>query len=209
MDMKYMSVEDLAALTASNAPAPGGGSISAMAGAFGAALASMVANLTVGREKFAGVEAEMHDVIEKTGVIYREMLDDMQRDTSAFDLVMAAMKMPKNTDAEKQARSEKMQQGYKAAIDVPFTVAQKAASILPLVKIVIETGNKNAVTDGLVAGMMARTAVLGALYNVRINLASVKDADYVADMTRKCRELQDYAEQTERDIRALAPELND
>ena len=204
MDMKYMSVEDLAALTASNAPAPGGGSISAMAGAFGAALASMVANLTVGREKFAGVEAEMHDVIEKTGVIYREMLDDMQRDTSAFDLVMAAMKMPKNTDAEKQARSEKMQQGYKAAIDVPFTVAQKAASILPLVKIV-----KNAVTDGLVAGMMARTAVLGALYNVRINLASVKDADYVADMTRKCRELQDYAEQTEREIRALAPELND
>ena len=209
MDMKHMSVEDLAALTASNAPAPGGGSISAMAGAFGAALASMVANLTVGREKFAGVEAEMHDVIEKTGVIYREMLDDMQRDTSAFDLVMAAMKMPKNTDAEKQARSEKMQQGYKAAIDVPFTVAQKAASILPLVKIVIETGNKNAVTDGLVAGMMACTAVLGALYNVRINLASVKDADYVADMTRKCRELQDYAEQTEREIRALAPELND
>lgn len=208
MHMKYLTIEGFARLTASDAPAPGGGAISAMAGAFGAALVSMVANLTAGREKFADVDEEMRSVIKKMDALYEELLDDIQRDTSAFDLVMAAIQMPRDTDEAKRIRSEAMQNGYKAAIEIPLSVARKGITLFPLVKFVIEKGNKKAVTDALVAAMMARTAVLGALYNVRINLASVQDQTYVKDMICKCRELQNYAESQEREIRALVPELN-
>ena len=104
MEMKDMSVASLAALTASDAPAPGGGSISAMAGAFAAALAGMVASLTVGKKKYEAVWKEMEEVIARVQPIYEGLLDDMQRDTASFDAVMAAIAMPKSSEAEKAAQ---------------------------------------------------------------------------------------------------------
>ena len=207
MEMKDMSVASLAALTASDVPAPGGGSISAMAGAFAAALAGMVASLTVGRKKYEEAWKEMEEVIARVQPIYEGLLDDMQRDTASFDAVMAAMAMPKSTDGEKAVRREAMQRALKAAAEVPLQVAERAASVLPLAKLCVARGNGNAVTDGLVGAMLARTAVLGAIYNVRVNLLSIRDEAFTAKMRAKCAELEAYAEAEEAAIRALAPEI--
>ena len=207
MEMKNMSVASLAALTASDAPAPGGGSISAMAGAFAAALAGMVASLTVGKKKYEAVWKEMEEVIARVQPIYEGLLDDMQRDTASFDAVMAAMAMPKSSEAEKAARRESMQRALKAAAEVPMQVAERAASVLPLAKLCVGRGNGNAVTDGLVGAMLARTAILGAICNVRVNLLSIQDEAFTAKMRARCTELEAYAEAEEAAIRALAPEI--
>ena len=207
MEMKNMSVASLAALTASDAPAPGGGSISAMAGAFAAALAGMVASLTVGKKKYEAVWKEMEEVIARVQPIYEGLLDDMQRDTASFDAVMATMVMPKSSEAEKAVRRESMQRALKAAAEVPMQVAERAASVLPLAKLCVGRGNGNAVTDGLAGAMLARTAVLGAIYNVRVNLLSIQDEAFTASMRARCAELEAYAEAEEAAIRALAPEI--
>lgn len=207
MEMKNMTVADLAALTASDAPAPGGGSISAMAGAYGAGLVAMVANLTIGKKKYEEVWSQMQEVIRQAGQVRAELMDDMQKDTAAFDQVMAAMALPKGSDAEKAVRMERMQLAMKAAAEVPLAVAKKAAGILPLARLVVEKGNPNTVTDGLCGAMMCRTAVLGALYNVKVNLLSVKDAEYVEAMRAECHALQALVEAAEAEIRALATEL--
>lgn len=207
MEMKQMTVEELSKLTASNAPAPGGGSISALAGACGAALASMVANLTIGKKNFEGVQAEMERIVARAEQIRAELLDEMQRDTAAFDAVMAAMALPKSTDEEKAKRREAIQSAMKGAAEVPLGVAERAASILPLAKDAVQLGNRNAVTDGLVGAMMARTAVLGALFNVKVNLASISDEAYVAEMRERCDALRDFALRAEAEVLALAPEL--
>ena len=207
MEMKNMSVASLAALTASDAPAPGGGSISAMAGAFAAALAGMVASLTVGKKKYEAVCPEMEEVIARVKPIYEGLLDDMQRDTASFDAVMATMVMPKSSEAEKAVRRESMQRALKAAAEVPMQVAERAASVLPLAKLCVGRGNGNAVTDGLVGAMLARTAVLGAIYNVRVNLLSIQDEAFTASMRARCAELEAYVEAEEAAIRALAPEI--
>ena len=207
MEMKNITLASLAALTASDAPAPGGGSISAMAGAFAAALAGMVASLTVGKKKYEAEWPEMEEVIARVQPIYEGLLDDMQRDTASFDAVMAAMAMPKSSEAEKAARRESMQCALKAAAEVPMQVAERAASVLPLAKLCVGRGNGNAVTDGLVGAMLARTAVLGAIYNVRVNLLSIQDEAFTAKMQARCAELEAYAEAEEAAIRALAPEI--
>lgn len=207
MDMMHMSVAELAKITASDAPAPGGGSISAMAGAYGAALAEMVAGLTLGRKKYEGVQADMERVAREAGEIRRDLLECMQRDASSFDAVMAAMALPKSTDVEKAIRREAMQFALKAAAESPMFVAERAAQALNLAEIAVCSGNPNAVTDGLCGAMLARTAALGALYNVRVNLLSIQDEAYRAQMLERCRELKQTVLRREAEIIALAPEL--
>ena len=99
--------------------------------------------------------------------------------------------MPKDTDEEKAARREAMQNGLKAAAQVPLSVAETAYKIFPIAEAVVSRGNTNAVTDGLVAAMMARTAVIGALFNVKINLGSIKDEAFVADLSAKVKSLEE------------------
>jgi len=204
---KEMSVAELVTLTASAAPAPGGGAVSALAGALGSALAGMVASLTLNKKGFEDVQGEMAAIIEKAGQIQEELLDDMHRDAEAFDAYMIALAMPKGTEDEKTARSGAMQKALKAAAAVPFAVAERAAEIMPLTERVVRQGNKNAVTDGLVGAMLSRTAVRGALANVRINLKSIGDAAYVAEMRSRCAELDEKVAGEEEAILALVPEL--
>ena len=199
-DLKNLSVEEFAAVTASDAPAPGGGSVSALAGALGAALAEMVANLTVGKAKYAEVEDEMKELSAKGAEIRSELIAGIQKDTESFTLYMNALGMPKETDEEKAARREAMQNGLKEAAKVPLEVAETAAKILPIAEAVVKRGNTNAVTDGLVASMMARTAVIGALFNVKINLGSIKDEAFVADMAAKVKALEELAITSEQAI---------
>jgi len=199
-DLKNLSVEEFAVVTASDAPAPGGGSVSALAGALGAALAEMVANLTVGKAKYAEVEDEMKELSAKGAEIRSELIAGIQKDTESFTLYMNALGMPKDTDEQKAVRREAMQNGLKEAAKVPLEVAETAAKIFPIAEAVVKRGNTNAVTDGLVASMMARTAVIGALFNVKINLGSIKDEAFVADMAAKVKALEELAITSEQAI---------
>jgi formiminotetrahydrofolate cyclodeaminase len=126
--------------------------------------------------------------------------EQIDRDAEAFDRVMKAYKMPKSTEEEKAARSRAIQDSLKKAADVPMKVAEKALEAMEFARLAVEKGNKNAVTDGAVAAMMARTAVLAALYNVEINLASIKDEAYKKGMYHRIRELREKAETKEKQI---------
>lgn len=207
MELKEMSVAEMAAMTASNSPAPGGGSIAAMTGAFGAALSAMVASLTIGKKAYADVKDEMQEVIDKAEELRLELLDAIQKDSESFDAFIAALGMPKDTDEEKAARTAAMQKSLKEAAEVPYQTAVTAARVMPLAEIVVQKGNAKAVTDGLVSAMMARTAVRSALLNVRINLESINDAAYVADMQKKCQDLEGSVVKAESYILSLVPEL--
>lgn len=191
-------------ITASNEPVPGGGSVSALSASIAAALGEMVANLTVGRKKYAEVEAEMKEISEKLCECKNVFLEYIDKDANSFDGVMQAFGMPKETDEEKAARSAAIQAGMKDAAAVPLAVAKGTVEMMPLIKVAVEKGNSNAVTDAAVAGMQARTAVLGALYNVKINLGSIKDEDFVAKVNSEIAEIEKQAIAIEAEIIAIA-----
>lgn len=202
--MKNMTIEQFAMQTASNEPVPGGGSISALAGALAAALTEMVAGLTIGKKKYAGAEEEMKAAIGPMHDICQQLLVDIERDSQSFDLYMQALSLPKETEEEKAARTEAMQNGLKAAVAVPLSVAKASYEVLPYAELMVEKGNKTAVTDALVATMMARTAVLGALFNVKINLLSIKDQEFVQATSQEVGALEKKAIEHERKILAMA-----
>ena len=209
-ELKDLTIEEFAKVTASDAPAPGGGSVAAAAGSLAAALAEMVANLTIGKEKYAEAENEMRELAEKGQAIREKLIADIQRDSSSFNLYMAALRMPKDTEEEKAARREAMQRGLKEAAVVRLSVAETAAEIFPLAEAAVARGNANAVTDGLVSAMMARTAVLSALLNVKINLNSIKDEAFRADMEKQVKGLEKTASEYEAKIlksSELSPEI--
>ncbi len=199
-NLKDLTVDGFVQITSSEEPAPGGGSVSALAGALAAALAEMVARLTVGRERYAAAEEEMQQVLREAGAIKEELVAAIQKDSSSFEQYMAALALPKNTEAEKAARREAMQEGLKAAAQVPLGVARSAARILSLAQAAVARGNANAVTDALVAAMMARTAVLGALFNVKINLSSIRDEAFVQELSREAAALEQAALEGEQAI---------
>ncbi len=202
--MKNMTIQEFAMQTASNEPVPGGGSISALAGSLAAALTEMVAGLTIGKKKYADVEEEMKEAVEPMKAVCAQLLDDIKRDSESFDQYMQALTLPKETEEEKAARTEAMQNGLKAAVEVPLSVAKAACGILPYAETMVVKGNKTAVTDALVATMMARTAVLGAGFNVKINLESIKDQEYVDRIGKEVTELEKQAIEQEKKILAQA-----
>ena len=147
--MKNMTVQEFAMQTASNEPVPGGGSISALAGSLAAALTEMVAGLTIGKKKYAEVEEEMQKYLTDLPMhaICEHLLDDIKRDSESFDLYMQALTLPKETEEEKAARQEAMQNGLKAAVAVPLSVAKRAYEIMPYAEVMVTKGNKTAVTE--------------------------------------------------------------
>ena len=169
----------------SNDPVPGGGSVSALNGALAGALAAMVANLTIGRKKYAEVTDIMVELSSRFEKLSSRLIEDVDRDSDAYNRVFAAFKMPKETDEEKQARSEAIQRETKYAAQVPMEVARAVYEVLPMIDTVAQKGNSNAVTDACVSMMCARTAILGALLNVRINLTSIKDEEFVKAMSEE------------------------
>ena len=202
--MKNMTIQEFAMQTASNEPVPGGGSISALAGSLAAALTEMVAGLTIGKKKYADVEEEMKEAVEPMKAVCAQLLDDIKRDSESFDQYMQALTLPKETEEEKEARTEAMQNGLKAAVEVPLSVAKAACGILPYAETMVIKGNRTAVTDALVATMMARTAVLGAGFNVKINLESIKDQEYVDRIGKEVEDLEKQAIEQEKKILAQA-----
>ncbi|WP_432665459.1 cyclodeaminase/cyclohydrolase family protein [Wukongibacter baidiensis] len=186
--------------TASKAPVPGGGSIAAMSAATAAALTEMVANLTIGKKGYDEVQDEMAELASTLPNVRNEFIADIDRDAEAFNKVMDAFKMPKETDEEKAERRQAIQDGMKNAASVPLEVARNAFKIMDFAATVVEKGNKNAVTDGAVAAMMARTAVLSALFNVKINLSSIKDEEFVKTVSEEVTQLETKVQEVEKEI---------
>lgn len=162
----------------------------------------MVANLTIGKSGYEEVQEEMKKVIDKTEEYRTKFLDLMHRDASSFDEAMEAFRLPKETEEQKQYRSQKIQEGYQHATVVPFEVGKTAYELFDLAETVIEEGNQNAVTDGLIAVMQTRTALHSAFYNVKINLSQIKDSDFVESMRKEMIALEQQADRREEEIRA-------
>ena len=177
-----LTIKDFISKVISNDPVPGGGSVSALNGALAAALSAMVANLTVGRKKYVEVNDLMQELSARFEKLSQKLIEDVDRDSDAYNRVFAAFKLPKETDEEKQVRSEAIQQETKYAAQVPMEVARAVYEVLPQIDAIAQKGNSNAVTDACVSMMCARTAILGALLNVRINLSSIKDEAFVNAM---------------------------
>jgi len=185
-----LTVKDFLAQTASDAPVPGGGSISALCGATACALIEMVAGLTVGKKGYEEQTEKMTALMPEMVKARDELLEAIDKDADSFNEVMGCFKMPKATDEEKKARSAAIQEATKHAALVPLSVAEKTFAILDMAGEVILHGNKNALSDGAVAAMLCRTAVLGALYNVKINIASIKDEIFREELAAKVAKLE-------------------
>ena len=181
-------------------PVPGGGSIAALNGAIASALAAMVANLTIGKKGYEPHEELMRYISEVAMRQKDTFVADIDRDSEAYDGVFACFKMPKATDEEKAARSAAIQEATKHAALVPMQVARNAYELMPIIADVARLGNRNAVTDACVAMMSARSAVLGALMNVRINLGSLKDKEFVAKLKAEADELERLACAQEKEL---------
>jgi len=189
--------------TASSDPVPGGGSISALAAASAAGLVEMVANLTGGRKGFEATQTEMKEISGKAAAFREKLSGCIDRDSKTYNQVISSFKMPKNNEAQAKTRTRAIQAALKHAAEVPLRVASETLEVMSLAEIVLKKGNPNAVTDGLVAVMMARTAILGALYNVKINLKSITDTVYVSKLSAQVREMETMAMKKEKDLLAL------
>lgn len=194
------SVRDFLGELASRSPVPGGGSVAALSAGISSALTEMVANLTVGRKGFEEIEEEMRQITQEASKYREKFLKDIDKDAEAFNKVMDAFKLPKNTPEEIDKRKGVIQEEFKNAALVPLEVAKDAVKLMEFTSKVVEKGNKNAISDGAVAAMMARTAVLGALYNVKINLQSIKDEDFVSRISKQVHELESKAIEEEKKI---------
>ncbi len=154
-------------------PTPGGGSVAAHAGALGAALAQMVAGLTIGKKKYAAVESEMRDLSLRASALRRQLAELVQRDADSYETVRAAYAMPREPEDAAAARNAAIQQALIGASEVPLETARAAAAVAELAATVAERGNSNASTDGAVAALIAEAACKGAALNVRVNVASL------------------------------------
>jgi len=195
-----MNLKAFANETASESPAPGGGSISAYAGVLGISLGTMVANLSSHKRGWDDRWEEFSLWAEKGQAIKDELLHLVDEDTNAFNRIMEAFGLPKGSDAEKTARKQAISEASKYAMQVPYRVMQKAFESMEVMKAMAEKGNPNSVSDAGVGALCARTAVRGAFMNVRINGAGLDDKDFVDDLLQKGADLERKAEEMELEI---------
>ena len=170
-----MAVDRFVDEVSSESPAPGGGSVAALAGSLAAGLAAMVANLTVGKKGYDAAWAELSAMAERAQALKDRLLRAVDEDTEAFNAAMAAMRMPKGTPAEQAERDAALEAGYQQAARVPLDTAAACLEAIDLARLVAAKGNRNSASDAGVAALMARAGVEGAVLNVLINLGSVKD----------------------------------
>jgi len=202
--LKDLSLVDYLAKTASGDPVPGGGSSAALNAALAAALIEMVAQLTIGRKNFESVDAELQAVAEKASTLRHTLIADIDHDSDSYAQVLKAFQMPKGTEVEKTGRTRAVQDAFKQAALVPLGVARAAVSLMDLGRTVIFKGNPNAASDGAAGVLAARMAARAAVYNVRINLGSIKDEAFTTELRREADRLEAEAEAKEKEILSLA-----
>lgn len=195
-----MSLVDFADETASESPAPGGGSIAAYVGALGVSLATMVANLSSHKKGWDDRWEEFSVWAEKGQLLKNELIKLVDADTKAFNLIMQAFGLPKTSDEEKAIRQKAIQDATRFAIEIPFRVMEVAYGSMDVIKSMAAIGNPNSVSDAGVGALCARAAVLGAYMNVRINATSYEDGNYVADILKRGKEIENKTIALETDI---------
>jgi methenyltetrahydrofolate cyclohydrolase len=204
------SVREFADELASKSPAPGGGSVAALSASIASALSSMVFNLTIGKKIYNTYNEEDKNKVNisqnDSEIAKDEFLKLMNDDTEAFLKLMKTFKLPKATDEEKRNRSEKIQEGYKGALEVPFNVAEKAFDMYKYIYTAVELGNKNAISDAGVAALMLQAAIESAILNVKINLTSIKDKDYKDKISCKSEQFVNEGRKKRDEILALVNE---
>ena len=195
-----MSIEGFANETASESPAPGGGSVAAAMGAFGISLATMVANLSSHKAGWDERWEEFSDWAEKGQKIKDELLFLIDEDTRAFNKIMDAFSLPKGSDEEKAARTNAIQDATKYAIEIPFRVMKRAFESMDIIKAMAETGNPNSVTDAGVGALAARSAVIGAWLNVKINAGGLNDKEFLNSILLQGEEIVAKTQMLENEI---------
>ena len=192
--IKDTAIEPFLDQLASSAATPGGGSAAAIIGAMGAALVSMVCNLTIGKKKYAEVEGEMQDVLAKTEALRTRLTGMIQDDVKAFDAVMGAYGMPKETDADKAARDQAIQAALKLATDVPLACARAAREVIDLAAIASDKGNLNVISDAGVGVLAGYAALRSAALNVLTNARMITDKTFAEAKLKELNELLAGAE---------------
>ena len=195
-----MKLNAFADETASESPAPGGGSISAYAGVLGVSLATMVANLSASKKGWEDRWEEFSKWAEKGQAYKNHLLDLVDEDTRSFNAIMNGFALPKGTDEEKVIRKQAIQDATKYAIEVPLKVMEVSLASMEVMKAMVEIGNPNSITDAGVGALCARTAVLGAHMNVKINTGSYDDKTFVADILKKAAVIEEQAVKLESEI---------
>lgn len=201
-----MTLRSFADETASESPAPGGGSIAAYAGALGVSLATMVANLSSQKKGWESRWAEFSDWAERGQKLKDQLLRMVDLDTDSFNAIMSAFELPKSTDAEKAARKLAIQEATKQAIEVPFSVMQLAINSFEVIEQMLREGNPNSITDAAVGALCARTAVHAAFLNVKINCSGLDDKSFVQEVLSKGEQLCQFADNKEQTLLKLTHE---
>ena len=199
--LKFLDVVD------SNSPAPGGGSVSALASSLGASLARMVAHLSFGKKNYEAladdVKAKFVANFDELLKIKNELNDLIDRDSEAYNTVMAAYKLPKETDEEKAARSAEIQKSLKYAIQTPYVIVVLSGKAISLLGEILANGNQNAITDIGVGTMLLMVGLEGGILNVKVNLSSIKDTEYVEKITKEIYDIKATAEKEKERIMGI------
>jgi glutamate formiminotransferase/formiminotetrahydrofolate cyclodeaminase len=199
-DFSELSIRQFLSTLASSAPTPGGGTAAAIAGAMGAGLTEMVAALTLSREKFAPVHDAMRTIAEAARRAREEFLDLAREDSEAYDAVVAARRLARETEEERQVRARKIESANRMATEIPMRTARAAVRLLAALPELVEKGNPNAISDAGAAALMFSAAAEGALLNVGINLPGISEATFVGDMRREVAAIQAETQRLRSDI---------
>lgn len=192
-DLFDYSFRKILAVSASDAPTPGGGSVSALVGALGVAMAAMVGNLTMGKPKYAGVETEVRDITGRAYLIMAKLEKLVAADIAAFGKFMDAYRMPKSTGEEQARREEAIQKASKVATNVPMDIAKTLLEALVITEKISQIGNKMAISDAGVAAYVCEAALNAVLLNVDINIPMISDRDFVSKTIEEKAEIIDEA----------------
>ncbi len=198
-----LNLREFANELSSDSPAPGGGSSAALCGALAASLASMVANLTVGKKDYQDVQDKVKEIAVKAQAFKDEFLNAVDLDSQAFNNLMTAYRMKRNTDEQKLEREKAVEEALKQATLVPMSVLERSVETLELSKEVALHGNKNSISDAGVASLAAQAAAEGAYYNVRINLPNIQDEEFKSNTRKKADSLKKKSEKLSKGIKEI------
>ncbi|WP_434511869.1 cyclodeaminase/cyclohydrolase family protein [Desulfitobacterium sp. AusDCA] len=193
-DVWKWTTDEFLAQGASSAPTPGGGSIAAYVGALAASMVCMVANLTVGKEKYKDVESQVLEILEKAQCVMNDLKTGLSQDIAEFSNFMAVLKLPKDTEEQKIKRTEKLQEVLISATDTPLGIAQNCFTVIKLAQALAPIGNKGAISDVGVAAYLGESALKAAMLSADINLPQIKNEEYQARVKDERQRLFSAAE---------------
>ncbi|MEJ2056129.1 MAG: cyclodeaminase/cyclohydrolase family protein, partial [Calditrichaceae bacterium] len=190
-----LKVKDFIGEVSRESPTPGGGSVAALAGALGAALESMVSNLTANKRGSEKIDKILNETAENSQEIVNDLMNGIDADTDAFNAFIKAKRLPSRTSEEKKIKFEAEQKGLKEAVLVPFNTAELSFNVIKLAETVVQYGNPASITDAAVGALIAYAGVKSGIYNVLVNLKDVRDEKFVKDLKEKCSKLKDESEE--------------